>query len=389
MESIVLIQGVIDPDFGVNLEQVRNSTQGASSVTLLINSPGGDFDEGFAIYDYLKSLSVPITAKVIGRCYSIATVILLSADKANRISTANASVMIHNPWGQPPPGNARQLQAYTDYIKKAENQLRRFYAENLGVDERELADLMDKETFLSPEEAANLGLIGRVDGVKVAALSGETNEDNKALIKIKIKSSHFNIMETTFTEEQKSWLSTQFDSIKNLFKKHKVLNMVAVTTDAGRIYVDSEDGELVGKTAYTNEAMSELAPAGTYTLEDGRTMVIGEGGTVESVSEAAAMDVDGAGEDKDKEIEALKAKLAEYEKEKEEAKAKAESEKEALKARYEAQILSQKTDLLAIKAQFEGIQKMISGSTKAPAPPATPKPQNNADDIFKMLLRQN
>ena len=75
----------------INLKTVKDQIEaqkGFDEILIHIHSDGGDVNEGFAIYENLKSLGKPITAQIEGNCFSIATVIALAGDK--RLMTSNA-----------------------------------------------------------------------------------------------------------------------------------------------------------------------------------------------------------------------------------------------------------------------------------------------------------
>lgn len=124
-----------------------------------IHSRGGDVTEGFAIYDYLRSLKKPVTTVIDGLCASIATIIALAGDK--RKIQPNSEFYIHNPWGNV-TGNYNSVNQYAEELKKAEERILNFYYEHTNGDPDNLRELMDNQTTLSASEALGLGFVTEI-----------------------------------------------------------------------------------------------------------------------------------------------------------------------------------------------------------------------------------
>jgi ATP-dependent protease ClpP protease subunit len=112
MESVININGEIGVYAQTSLlsvvEQMKK-TPDITSVKVIINSEGGEVETGFQIYDYLKSLNIPVTTVADGMCCSIATVIFMAGSK--RIVKDSSVFMIHLPWGQT-MGTAEEIALY-------------------------------------------------------------------------------------------------------------------------------------------------------------------------------------------------------------------------------------------------------------------------------------
>lgn len=148
-------------DMGTTLADVRrqfDSFDDPESVTVHINSRGGDVWEGFAIHDYLINLGMPVRTIGEGKIFSIATVILLAGDKGSREMTPNATFMIHNPLSGE-YGNADDLEKLAEELRSLESRLSNFYAQKTGQEADLLRDMMDAETFLTAQDAQRLGFI--------------------------------------------------------------------------------------------------------------------------------------------------------------------------------------------------------------------------------------
>lgn len=125
------------------------------TIELHINSNGGSVKEGVAIYNQLKQKKCKeIVAYVDGFAYSIASVILQAADR--RIMGLGTSLLIHNMWISI-AGNAEDLRKAADDLDVLMQSNRQIYLEKATITEEELIDLMNKESYLTPDQAIEMG----------------------------------------------------------------------------------------------------------------------------------------------------------------------------------------------------------------------------------------
>lgn len=131
-----------------------------ATIELHINSYGGDVKEGVAIYNQLKQKKCKeIVAYVDGIAYSIASIILQAADR--RIMGLGTSLLIHNMWAQV-AGNANELRKMADDLDVLMESNRQIYLERVNITEEELIEMLDNETYLTPEEAVEKGFADEV-----------------------------------------------------------------------------------------------------------------------------------------------------------------------------------------------------------------------------------
>lgn len=138
----------------------------SDTIELHINSYGGSVKEGVAIYNLLKQTKCKeIVAYVDGIAYSVASVILQAADK--RIMGLGTSLLIHNMWMYI-EGNAEDLRKAADDLDVLMESNRQIYLKRANVTEEELIELMNKESYLTPDQAVEMGFADEVDGGKEA-----------------------------------------------------------------------------------------------------------------------------------------------------------------------------------------------------------------------------
>ena len=144
-------EDVTPTDIKEELDKLKN----VDSINVYVNSPGGGVSAGVAIYSELKRLSVPVTSYVDGIAASIASLIVLAADKV--VMPFNSMLMIHDPWTCA-CGNSKEFRELADTLDKiSESMLVSTYQEKTGLDKEKIIEMMSAETWLSAEEAVELG----------------------------------------------------------------------------------------------------------------------------------------------------------------------------------------------------------------------------------------
>lgn len=132
-----------------------------ATVELHINSYGGSVKEGIAIYNQLKQKKCKeIVAYVDGFAYSVASVIMQAADR--RIMGLGTSLLIHNMWLSV-AGNAKELRKAADDLDVLMESNRQIYMERVNITEDELIEMLNNETYLTPEQAVEMGFADEVD----------------------------------------------------------------------------------------------------------------------------------------------------------------------------------------------------------------------------------
>lgn len=132
------------------------------NINLYVNSPGGSVFEGITIHNMLKRHNAKVTAYVDALAASIASVIIMAADEI--IMPSNSMLMIHNPWTFA-IGNSAELRKQADDLDRIGESAIQSYLNKAGkkLEESHLKELLDAETWLSAEEAHELGLCDVVE----------------------------------------------------------------------------------------------------------------------------------------------------------------------------------------------------------------------------------
>nr|WP_278377197.1 head maturation protease, ClpP-related [Brucella anthropi] len=127
---------------------------GRKDVTVSINSPGGDYFEGLAIYNLLRDHPAKVTVKIVGIAASAASVIAMAADE---VQIARAGfIMIHNTWVVG-AGDRHALRDIADWLEPFDMTAIDIYAARTGLDEKDIAGMLDRETWIGGADAVDKG----------------------------------------------------------------------------------------------------------------------------------------------------------------------------------------------------------------------------------------
>jgi len=163
-DSGISIYGRIGEDWegqGVTAKRISAALRaiGDNDVVVSVNSPGGDFFEGVAIYNLLREHKKKVTVKVVGLAASAASVIAMAADELQ--IAKSGFLMIHNSWAVV-MGNRHDLKESAAVLEKFDSSMAEVYADRSGMDKDEAEKMMDAETWLSAEDAIEMGLADAV-----------------------------------------------------------------------------------------------------------------------------------------------------------------------------------------------------------------------------------
>lgn len=132
-------------------------------ILLVINSPGGSVDSGFAIWDQVKLITSPVTTLITGLAASMGSVLSLCAAPKRRFATENARIMIHQPMiAGVIKGQATDLEIQAKEMLKTRNQLIDLYVTATGKNAETIERAIDRDTWMTAQEALDFGLL---DGI--------------------------------------------------------------------------------------------------------------------------------------------------------------------------------------------------------------------------------
>ncbi|XP_039969837.1 ATP-dependent Clp protease proteolytic subunit isoform X1 [Bactrocera tryoni] len=163
-ERIVCVMGPIHDDLSslvVAQLLFLQSENFNKPIHMYINSPGGVVTAGLAIYDTMQYVKPPISTWCVGQACSMGSLLLTAGTTGMRYSLPNARIMIHQPSGGV-QGQATDIQIQAEEIIKLKKQLINIYVKHTKQCYDKLQQDMERDNFMSPEEAKRMGLIDHV-----------------------------------------------------------------------------------------------------------------------------------------------------------------------------------------------------------------------------------
>jgi ATP-dependent Clp protease protease subunit len=144
-------------------------------IFMYINSPGGVVTSGLSIYDTMQYIKPKVATLCMGQACSMGSLLLTAGEKGMRYSLSHSRIMIHQPLGGY-QGQATDMEIHVQEMLKIKRTLHKIYANHTGQDIDHVKASMERDNFMSPEEAKKFGLIDEII-IKRPNLKADT--DNK------------------------------------------------------------------------------------------------------------------------------------------------------------------------------------------------------------------
>lgn len=130
-------------------------------ISMYINSPGGVVTSGLAIYDTMQYVKPDIATVCVGQAASMGSFLLTAGSAGHRYALPNARIMIHQPSGGA-QGQATDIQIQAEEILKVRSRLNDIYARHTGKDLKVIEESMERDNFMTADEAKDFGLVDHV-----------------------------------------------------------------------------------------------------------------------------------------------------------------------------------------------------------------------------------
>jgi len=160
---IFLVGGVNDTVASLICSQLLflESENPTKDIALYINSPGGYVSAGLAIYDTMQYIRPQVSTVCMGQAASMGSLLLAAGAPGKRFSLPNSRIMIHQPSGGA-QGQASDIEIQAQEILKLRSRLNDIYVKHTGQTLDTIENAMERDKFMSPEEAKAFGLIDEV-----------------------------------------------------------------------------------------------------------------------------------------------------------------------------------------------------------------------------------
>ncbi len=164
-DNIIFLDGPID-DHVANLVIAQmlflQSEDSKKDISFYINSPGGSVTAGLAIIDTMNHIKNNISTVAVGIAASMGAHILAAGTKGKRFVLPNAEIMIHQPWGGGIEGKVSDIEISAKQMIKNKESLNKMFSKNTGKPLAQVEKDMDRDFFMSAEEAKKYGIVDKV-----------------------------------------------------------------------------------------------------------------------------------------------------------------------------------------------------------------------------------
>ena len=159
----ILLSGEINKESADEIIKQLLVLEGESDdpIKLYINSPGGDVDAGYAIFDMVRFISAPVTMVGMGLVASAAVLVLLAVPAERRVALPNSTYLIHQPMSGM-RGVATDIEIHAQYLERLRAKLDSLIASETGKSVEEVANDTDRDHWLTSDEALTYGLVSRI-----------------------------------------------------------------------------------------------------------------------------------------------------------------------------------------------------------------------------------
>jgi ATP-dependent Clp protease protease subunit len=179
-ERIIFLTGGVD-DYVASLICAQllflESENPTKDISFYINSPGGIVTAGLAIFDTMRYVRPDVSTVCIGQAASMGSLLLSSGTKGKRYSLPNARIMMHQPSGGA-QGQASDIEIQAREILTLRERLNKIYMDNTGQKKEVIEETVERDRFMSPEEALKFGLLDEVVTSRPDSTDDEDDKNN-------------------------------------------------------------------------------------------------------------------------------------------------------------------------------------------------------------------
>ena len=133
----------------------------SKEISMYINSPGGVVTAGLSIYDTMQYIKPKVSTLCVGQAASMGSLLLTAGEKDMRFSLPNSSIMVHQPSGGY-QGQATDIMIHAEFTQKLKRRLNEIYVNHTGQKYEVVEAALERDNFMSPEEAKDWGLIDEI-----------------------------------------------------------------------------------------------------------------------------------------------------------------------------------------------------------------------------------
>jgi ATP-dependent Clp protease protease subunit len=163
-ERIIFVTGPVEDGMSTLVQAqllFLESENPKKEIAMYINSPGGIVTSGLAIYDTMQYIRSPVSTVCTGMAASMGSFLLMAGEKGQRIALPNARIMVHQPSGVF-RGQASDIQRHAEDIIATKRRLNELYSKHTGQPLEVVEQTLDRDHFMSAEDARSWGIVDHV-----------------------------------------------------------------------------------------------------------------------------------------------------------------------------------------------------------------------------------
>ncbi len=164
-DRIIFLTGPIAEDMAASVCAQLLYLESASKdkdIFMYIQSPGGYVHSGLAIYDTMQYIKPDVSTVCVGIAASAGSMLLMAGAKGKRVALPNSKIMIHQPSGGF-KGQATDMEIHVKDMMETKNRLNNLYAKHTGQKLDTITDAMERDNFMTAEEAIEFGLVDKIE----------------------------------------------------------------------------------------------------------------------------------------------------------------------------------------------------------------------------------
>ena len=163
-ERIIFVTGVVEDNMAALIVAqllFLESENPKKEISMYINSPGGVVTSGLGIYDTMQFIRPAVATLCVGQAASMGSLLLTAGEKGMRYSLPNSRIMVHQPSGGY-QGQATDIMIHAQETQKLKHRLNEIYGKHTGQPVKKIEAALERDNFMSPEDAKEWGLIDEI-----------------------------------------------------------------------------------------------------------------------------------------------------------------------------------------------------------------------------------
>lgn len=181
-ERIIFLTGPVE-DYSASLIVAQllflEAENPKKEISFYINSPGGVVTSGLSIYDTMQFIRCPVSTLCIGQAASMGSLLLAAGEPGQRFALPNARIMVHQPSGGA-QGQATDIEIHAKEILSLRQRLNEIYVKHTGQKIAAVEKALERDNFMSPEDAKKFGLIDHIVEKRPDVLAAGDDDKKKS-----------------------------------------------------------------------------------------------------------------------------------------------------------------------------------------------------------------